>query len=346
MKHAFLIFLIASAIVRSALAFAQRPEKLSPSDRIVFTGNETDRCLKCHGMQNLAYLLPEKDQMKLRSFTVMPDTFRNSIHGTVACNQCHTEITQFPHEFREDRKHVSCDRECHAVDTEGRPYTHTAVVAEFRTSVHGKSLTDPNSAAARCESCHGGGNVHAIRKAKGSLDKQQRMTLCIACHDNETLIRANRVPADAVQTYRRSFHYKAIRFGRTETAVCQDCHTVHHVLPPDSSASSINQAHLPATCGQNACHPGVNMNFAMSGANHLGLRVEKEVILFLVEKFFVVLTVGTLIMLAAGIILDIQRKYGWIVLVHRAALRAVSHARSGRILMQRASVAARRLLID
>jgi hypothetical protein len=284
--------------------------------------------------------------MKLRSFTVLPDTFAHSVHGTLACNQCHTEVTQFPHVFPEVRKPVSCDRDCHATDKERHPYTHAAVVTEFRASVHGRSLSDPKSAAARCESCHGGGNVHAIKKAKGSLDKQQRMGLCIACHDNQELMRTNKVPVDAVETYRRSFHYKAIRFGRSETAVCQDCHTVHHVLPPDSSASSVNAAHLPATCGQNACHPGVNMNFAMSGANHLGFRLEKEIILFLEEKMFIVLTLGTMIMLLSGIVLDIQRKYGWVHVVHAGARKAGAFARSSGAGLRKASVVARRLLLD
>ena len=88
---------------------------------------------------------------------------------------------------------------------------------------------------------------------------------------------ADDLTTDAVDSYRRSFHYKAIRFGETNTAVCQDCHTVHDVLPKDSAHSSIADANLPKTCGQSDCHPGAQMNFSMSGANHLDLRIDRRV---------------------------------------------------------------------
>jgi len=130
-------------------------------------------------------------------------------------------------------------------------------------------------------------------------------------------MKSNNVTTDAVSSYKRSFHFKAIKFGETTTAVCQDCHTTHHVLPHDSMQASISSKNIAATCGKNNCHPGAQMNFAMSGANHLTIKIEEEPILKFEEQFFIVLTFGSMAMLVVGIVLDIQKKFGWLILLKK-----------------------------
>ena len=71
------------------------------------------------------------------------------------------------------------------------------------------------------------------------------------------------------------------------------------------------------TCGKSGCHDGAKINFAMSGANHLKLRVDKEPILYWEEKMFQILTGGTMAMLVVGIILDVQKRFGWLVVVQK-----------------------------
>ena len=75
-----------------------------------------------------------------------------------------------------------------------------------------------------------------------------------------------------------------------------------------------------------------------------------EPLLWFEEKFFMVLTAGTMLMLLVGIVLDVQRKFGWVALLRRLVgalgrglgrLRP-SLARSGR----RGLLLARRVLID
>lgn len=148
------------------------------------------------------------------------------------------------------------------------------------------------------------------------------MALCVDCHDDRARMTRNHVEPDAVSSYRRSFHYKAIKFGARQAAVCQDCHTTHRILPPWDSRSSVAPAALPATCGQAACHPGARTRFAVSGANHLDLRVKHEPVLRAEEWLFWILTAGTMAMLVVGIVLDVQKKFGWFVLVKRVAGRA------------------------
>jgi len=178
------------------------------------------------------------------------------------------------------------------------------------------------------------------------------MALCARCHEDRKLMAKHDVPVDMVASYRRSFHYKAIRFGGggKRTAVCSDCHTAHIVLRPGDPRSTIAAANLTKTCGQAKCHAGAGRNFAVSGANHLDLRISQEPVLWFEEKFFLVLTGGTMLMLLVGIVLDVQRKFGWLALARRP-LRALAGrlvglrpalARSGR----RGARLARRLLLD
>lgn len=149
------------------------------------------------------------------------------------------------------------------------------------------------------------------------------MKLCADCHADRARMTAAGVDPDAVGSYMRSFHYKAIRFGASGAAVCEDCHSSHRILPAADPRSTIAAAALPSTCGQSGCHPGARRNFAVSGANHLNLRAKHAPVLALEERFFWLLTSGTLAMLVIGIVLDIQTKFGWLVLLG-AALGGIS----------------------
>jgi len=272
-------------------------------------------CLACHAMANLAW----RDTSGIvHGFTVATDTFAASAHGTVECRQCHADISAYPHDVATRRK-VSCDDDCHATAADGSPYTHREVLGDFRSSAHAAGLTVPSSDSPDCLTCHGKGNAHAIAREDSSRTAREKIALCTGCHDDREMMARNHVDPDAVTSYRRSFHYKAILFGASNTAACQDCHTAHHALPPDSAGSSIGPLHVADTCGQSACHEGATMNFAMSGANHLTIRIDREPVLRLMEEFFLVLTAGTMLLLFAGIVLDIQKTFRWVVLLHRLA---------------------------
>jgi len=50
----------------------------------------------------------------------------------------------------------------------------------------------------------------------------------------------------------------------------------------------------------------------------LDLRVKREPVLWAEEWLFRLLTVGTMAMLMIGIVLDVQKKFGWFAVVDRA----------------------------
>jgi hypothetical protein len=283
---------------------AQTP--VIPAGVTMLPANDAGACLRCHAMPNFGFR--ESAYAPPRRLSVDPGALARSAHGRIGCQNCHPDVRTFPHTT--PRRRVTCADDCHASDSTGAPFTHRAVVATFAASAHRRGLDGSNRDAPGCASCHGG-DAHAIVPMKGRIAPSARMKLCADCHDDEARMRRNDVAVNAVASYRRSFHYKSVHFGGApspSTAVCEDCHTTHGVLPADSARSSVARGNVASTCGRSDCHPGAQMSFAMSGANHLDLRIERSVLLMLEERFFVVLTVGTMAMLAVGITMDLIRR--------------------------------------
>lgn len=111
----------------------------------------------------------------------------------------------------------------------------------------------------------------------------------------------------AVESYEKSFHGKALlRFGNDRVAICSDCHGHHDVLAPEDPAAPTHRNNAAKTCSQQGCHAGARVNFAMSGANHLHLKIKDSAFLRLEEGFFNLLTVGVIGILLLGIALDLR----------------------------------------
>lgn len=313
---------------------------LSTTDSRTFAPSDSKACLRCHGMPNFGFR--EKAGAWPRDLSVHADSMASGAHRAIACQSCHADVRTWPHPPSAQRRAVSCADDCHATDSTGSPYTHRAVVTAFASSAHRGGLDGTNRDAPTCLGCHQN-DAHSIRPARARVPIAERMAMCETCHDDAARMHRNGVTTEAVASYRRSFHYKAIRFGETNTAVCQDCHTTHGVLPADSTRSSVARGNVATTCGRSDCHPGARMNFAMSGANHLDLRIGRSPILWFEETFFLVLTGGTMAMLLVGIALDIQRRFGWRALLRRWYAATSRWLATG----TRATVrAARALLID
>ncbi len=266
-------------------------------------------CLKCHSLTNFAFYNNKNGDLSLRGLTVDTKLFSQSVHGKLTCQRCHKDIKEYPHSKAPAK--VECSR------------CHTQIASSFAKSVHSQGLTGTNSDMPTCTTCHGAGNPHAIPKISTVVTTHDKMKLCTTCHADADLMARNHSSTEAVHSYQSTFHYKAIKFGATHTATCHDCHTSHNVLPKNNPASSIAPQHIAKTCAQAGCHKGANMNFAMSGASHLSAHIEEEPLLWFVEKFFIVLTLGTMLALCSYILLDIQKRFGWLKLGTKAVTSIV-----------------------
>jgi hypothetical protein len=310
---------------------------------IVPRESAASRCLTCHAMTNLA--VRESATAALHTFSVSQEKFSASVHGRLTCEQCHRDTGSYPHQFPDGRANVTCAQECHAQDRDGRPYSHAATVGDFETSAHRFKATAAAGDRPTCLTCHGSGDPHAIESAK-DRSPRVRMAMCVGCHDDRARMTRNHVEPDAVSSYRRSFHYKAITFGAPQAAVCEDCHTSHRILPPSDPRSSVAASALSATCGQTACHRGAGARFAVSGANHLDLRIRREPILQAEEWLFRILTAGTMAMLVIGIVLDVQKTFGWLAIARRVVRQASRQLDGAAAAARRTVRVARWLLVE
>ncbi|HEY3266324.1 MAG TPA: cytochrome b/b6 domain-containing protein [Armatimonadota bacterium] len=226
---------------------------------------------------------------------VNAEALKSSPHKDSACQDCHFAITAVPHTPAMLKAKANCAT------------CHTDEAAAYATSVHSR----PDKVAGdhpTCITCHGKGDPHAVTFARkwGRADKA---ALCSTCHADKAKMGRYGVDPDAVSSYHESFHGKALlRFHMGKAATCTDCHRAHDVLAPSDPHSPTNRLHAAATCGQAGCHPGAMVNFAMSGANHLRLKVKESIVLRLEEAFFKWLTLGTIVFLLAGVALDLRRK--------------------------------------
>lgn len=219
---------------RAPLAWSASPAAQSTVSPAAPTA---DDCLACHSDDALK-------RADGTSVAVAADAYGKSVHGRLACIDCHTDLartTEWPHPAR--LQHVACAA------------CHDASVKVVQASVH-----YANGQGARCVNCHG---MHDIRP---SSDPQSRTyalnlpTTCAACHSHQHLAG----PAGRVaDSYVDSVHGHGVaRAGLIVSANCTSCHGAHDIRPKTDPASRVHRANVVATC--TTCHEGIAPIFATS----------------------------------------------------------------------------------
>ena len=220
---------------------------------------------------------------------------KGSAHKELVCQDCHSSITAAPHTPAMVKEKASCGA------------CHNDAAEAFRKSTHSREDYVPGDHPT-CIFCHGSGDPHAIT-AGSKWTRQQKVQVCTQCHEQRERMGRYKVDPDAVASYKESFHGKALlRFNDLRVAICTDCHLHHDVLSPSHPASTTHRNNAAKTCSQQGCHPGARVNFAMSGANHLRLKVKDTPALYWEEFFFRALTTVTILLLLAGVALDLRRE--------------------------------------
>lgn len=129
---------------------------------------------------------------------------------------------------------------------------HSLVKQAFLDSAHAQK-------GMICATCHGGNPADAQSTAmapaagfKGRPSRRQIPALCASCHSDPKRMQPYGLPTDQFAEYQLSRHGWALARGDARTAVCTDCHTTHHILPPDSPRSTVSPGNSPGTCAR--CH--------------------------------------------------------------------------------------------
>jgi hypothetical protein len=276
----------------------------------------TEDCVACHGDASL-----KRDDG--RSLAVDAKRFESSIHGPMACVDCHADLSkaELPHEPK--LAPVQC-ASCH--DDIGGKYRDSihawakdkaglTTAAPSCASCHGtheiKAHTDKTSRVHRsqvpatCGSCHAGvrehyeKGIHAAALAKGD----SRAPVCVDCHTTHDIKRADTdkwrlsvtaecgsCHAGVVDSFRGTFHGKVTELGFTRVAACADCHGAHDILPASNAASMVAPARLVETCGK--CHQGANERFVQYDPHPNPRDYKRSAVLWWANRFYWILIPG------------------------------------------------------
>jgi len=217
-----------------ALAFAALVLNVAPVKAQPGVGN--DYCLSCHDKPDQIKALPSGEQLYL---TIDPALYAESVHGQggYACVQCHTDIRTFPHpELKvQDRRDVTLAmyttcKQCHSGNFE-----------KTLDSVHQKALEAGDKNAAVCSDCH---NPHAQQRLTNPDTRQllprahvQIPQTCARCH------------SEIYDQYKRSVHGSALtEYLNPDVPTCIDCHGVHNIQDPTTTAFRLKSPELCAQC--------------------------------------------------------------------------------------------------
>ncbi len=205
----------------------------------------------------------------------------------VSCYHCHTSVVT---EFRNNIHYqmgFTCAN-CHGGNVEtnasvisynvmsgdfiGRPTRanitgvcancHVQEANDYKQSIHWEQIQKGHLTAATCTDCHGIHEIRAIKDPNSSSNHQNSPATCAKCHSNKELMSAwyYGIKTDRMDTYKESFHWKALRNGYNVVATCADCHENHLTKAHTDPTSSTYPDNLPKTCGKENCHPGVKFD--------------------------------------------------------------------------------------
>ena len=209
-------------------------------------------CLTCHGMEGLTANGPDG---KPRVLTVSPDKFHASMHGKLDCVDCHTNITEVPHQPIQIKVNcIGCHEDrwvaAQALPAEKRTPEDAVLgnvvqmIGKYMNSIHARpSMADQSRTNATCYDCHQPHYVYA----PGTPDwLQWRMNLPNICGNCHTKERAD---------YATSIHGRQVlQYQNTKAPVCSDCHTNHDIQNPLLTSSKLAITQNCGTCHQDQLH--------------------------------------------------------------------------------------------
>jgi len=235
----------ASAITTAGQSAAPKARGAAPAAAPAPPPPTTDDCLACHDDDSLK-------RANGTSLTVHKAVFGASVHGALACVDCHADLAHAELPHAEKLAKVDCAT-CHGDE-----------VAQYRQSAHAVARAGGSSVAATCVSCHG---MHDIRTKSDPQSRTYHLNVaatCSSCHGNASVIEKGHIAiGDVASPFKDSIHGRALsRSGLLVAPTCSDCHGPHDIRKKADPASRVALHNVPATCGK--CHEGIAHQFAGS----------------------------------------------------------------------------------
>jgi nitrate/TMAO reductase-like tetraheme cytochrome c subunit len=197
-----------------------------------------DDCLVCHQKEGMTAEIGGQPI----PLTINSEKYAASVHGEeqVACVDCHSNITSFPH----PEVTASSPRDFSLEMYPTCQQCHAEQYQKVLDSVHQTALAAGNTNAAVCTDCH---NPHTqtrlTNKDTGELLLGAKLVIpqtCAKCHST------------IYDEYKSSVHGSALtNEGNQYVPTCIDCHGVHNIQNPTTSSFRNSTPALCANCHTN-----------------------------------------------------------------------------------------------
>jgi cytochrome b subunit of formate dehydrogenase len=232
-------FLPAFALLVSCLALATpgraEPAPLPAAEKKPAVPNSD--CMDCHE----AEFKPRQKGQPAEWIGVKTETFAKSVHGQLNCVDCHTTITETPHDSKLPA--VQCAA-CH----EQSLSTH---------AFHPRLALTPRPAGkdTSCVECHGAHDTVGVKQPQFAFSSATQTVACSRCHEA------------AGKDYRASAHAAQPAGALRTTPDCLACHQ-QRVASPGPGRSPVELKLAQAKLCE-SCHVG---NAAVAGQSNLGAK--------------------------------------------------------------------------
>jgi len=231
--------------------------------------------------------------------------YQESVHGFMACTDCHQSFSEDPHTPPQERVTESVRELAGRIGSKAKvdPVAYSACSTchyeEYEAvlgSMHGKNIEEGKSDGALCLDCHG--NPHRIVKGSESpVSRGHVVETCGKCHGSEELAEKYGWEGHIMESYMESFHGKKYMLGHSKVPTCVSCHGAHDVRSKDDPSSPIFGANKLKTCGN--CHKGANAKF-------VGAITHKPAgpVPHYAEKGLILLLIGTIAFCVSHVVLE------------------------------------------
>jgi hypothetical protein len=264
------------------------------SPRAVFS-DESANCLACHSAM--------KGKVKaaggaLVELNVDTKRFQSSVHGSLACTDCHMRFSDNPHtspsaSVPEDilslASKISAKYPVDPVAGAACLMCHSETYQKVLASVHGRNVVEKHQTdGALCLDCHGSPHyVVPVKDPKSTVSREQQVETCGRCHGNKKIIEKYKLEENVMESFRESFHGRKLHLGHTKVPVCASCHNAHDIKSKNDPSSPVFGNNKLQTCGK--CHKGANEKFIPAISHHppgpIPHYTEKALIVLLLSVF-------------------------------------------------------------